>query len=77
MALSDKTSMIRASVMGHLERHKDANYDELLKSVKGPAGRLDRAEVTSVVIPMIASGTLKYGTNLRIQLAKKKSKPSG
>ena len=76
MALSEKTSVIRASVMGHLEHHKDANYDELLKSVKNRAGQLDRTEVKSVVIPMIASGTLKYGTNLRIQLATKKRKSS-
>ena len=74
---AEKASLIRASVIGHLQHHKDADYGELVRTLKDNALPLERGEVKSVVIPMIASGTLKYGTNLRIQLATKKRQTKG
>ena len=67
----DKTDDIREGVIGYLNRHADADYDQLLQGVKKTAGlkQVAREQVKSVVIPMIAAGKLKYGSGLRIQLA--------
>lgn len=62
--------VVVSAVLSYLRNNKSCDYDELLDSVNLQTQlELRREELKAVVVPMIASGKLKYYTGLTIGLA--------
>ena len=60
---------IKESVLQYFTNHSPCDYDDLLKYVIGDTGlSILREELKAVVVPMIASGKLKYHKELTIGL---------